>query len=84
MSIYYNPTAASSLISQPFPFFKTVTDGAKLVHAMGNYIVGEDEIDRGIYDGQSKLKRAAMKFLPPFNRVTSIEAMAKQEFSNNK
>jgi len=83
ISMYYNPTAFNSIIKQPIPFVKTILDAQVLGAACFNYILGDDEIHAGLYNHQSKLKRAAFKILPPLNRVTGLESMYKQEYTNN-
>lgn len=79
---YIDPGTVTSLIKNALPVMKVFTDGEEVMTAFGKYISGNDILQSGINEGDSRLKRELMQFFPATNKIVSMKSAAMQNYED--
>lgn len=64
MEFWVSPASMESITQNTIPILTLLKDTQQLIGAMGGFVIGEDKIDGGAYDGNSKLWRETCQFMP--------------------
>ncbi len=84
MSLYFSPVAFENILKNPIPAFATIAEIGDLFAKFGLWLAGKDEIQGGLYDGESKFFRSLSRQIPIFNRIQSVRSMSSQIFNKGK
>ena len=83
MSMYINPVEAVQMAKNPAPSMSIIQDSANLIKGFWSVIFGGDEIETGIYKGESRFIRGVSGFVPGLSTLKSHKSNAKQEYDND-
>jgi len=82
ITLYLSPDSLEQVSQRPIPVMSLITDMHKLINASISLALGNDEITRGLYTGESKFKRALFRNLPLVSKVQSNKSAAIQVYNN--
>lgn len=82
IELYFSPNALYSLVKQPIAATRLIIEIGELGTAIYKAAIGEDEINGGIYDGDSRAIREILQSLPFGNQVYRNYVAGKSVFKN--
>lgn len=82
--LYINPNEAKNIIKDLIPAMSVVKDASDWFSAVRGLIQGEDTIQTGVHEGNSKLGTATAKMIPFVAKVYSTYNSASQSFDKNR
>ena len=82
IGFYFNPMSTWSIIQDPLPTAKIVTDIGEWFWAAGKYMGGEDILQSGPDKGNSRLGRETFQLFPFLNSVSNLNNYSKSIYTN--
>lgn len=80
IEFYIHPASFEALTKNSIPAMGLITDIGQWINAGGKLIIGEDEIDGGPYDGESRIIRETTQLLPFGTQLYRNRSAATQIF----
>jgi hypothetical protein len=75
--MYMNPFRTIDILKNPVAGFSILEDAGSFAEATYNLMRGEDEIEGGQYDGDSKFMRESLNFVPLLNEIPKLDDLTR-------
>jgi predicted kinase len=79
--LYVNPIEARNIVKDIIPAMSIVKDTGDWMNSVGRFAIGEDEIESGVHDGDSRVLSNTIKMLPFGSKAYSIYNSGSQQYS---